>query len=141
MIVKVGDVDLNLFLRLILDGQTPCKLPCVNCQIFLGIISISQVQQKERGAGVVASLGANIKTKVNTINTMTVSIRDNHNERLGRIEEEGGEEGGYEIRIITLKHNTRVTPSDTPEWGTMPADNKMQGANNLNIIPDLTEMT
>ena len=48
------------------------------------------MQQKERGAGVVASLGANIKTKVNTINTMTVSIRDNHNERLGRIEEEGG---------------------------------------------------
>ena len=42
----------------------------------------------------VASLGANIKTKVNTINTMTVSIRDNHNERLGRIEEEGGGEWG-----------------------------------------------
>ena len=49
--------------------------------------------------------------------------------------------GGYEIRIITLKHNTRVTLCDTPERGTMPADNKMQGANNLNIIPDLTEMT
>ena len=29
-------------------------------------------------------LGANIKTKVNTINTMTVSIRHN-DERLGRI--------------------------------------------------------
>ena len=49
--IKVGDVDLNLSLRLNLDGQTPCKLPCVNCQIFLGIISISQVQQKERGGG------------------------------------------------------------------------------------------
>ena len=64
-------------------------------------------------------MGANIETKVNTINTMTVSIRDNPNERLGRIEEEGGE-GGYEITIIiTLKHNTCVTHSDTPERGTM----------------------
>ena len=82
MIRIYEDLSLNL------DEQTPCHLPCVNCQIFLGIISISQVQQEEGGEG--GSLGANIKTKVNTINTMTVSIRDNPNERLGRIEEEAG---------------------------------------------------
>ena len=70
---------------------------------FLELFRLVRCSRRKGGAGVVASLGANIKTKVNTINTMTVSIRDNHNERLGRIEEEGGGGGGLRDKNYHIK--------------------------------------